>query len=174
MVKFIKCGLLALLLLSVLAPTQMALADIGPKPTMEFRFVQDFIGPPVTITAGTMFECDQSDCSDAKPLERLGPQGFNCEAAACSSMAYGYSTYHRLSIQFSDGVTRESNVFTHPQFNTNYEVKIRQTDLLVTAKWRLNLFSPDTILILCGLGLLLGIALIIVVVVLLVRRARKK
>ncbi len=129
---------------------QFITADVGPKPSMDFKFIQEFSGQPVTITSGILFECNQSDCQDAKPLEQLGPQGFACKTDGCSALAYGFSNYHRLEIQFSDGITRESNIFTTAQFQSSYEVIIRQTDLLVRPKFNLNFFSPVTYILLCG------------------------
>ena len=76
---------------------------------MDFTFTQEFPGTQVSIVSGTMFECQQSDCSDAKPLMEAGPQRFSCEATSCHALAYGFSDYHRLEIQFSDGKTRQSN-----------------------------------------------------------------
>jgi hypothetical protein len=122
-------------------PGQAAHADTGPKPTMDFSFIYE-LSPAVTIVSGTLLECSSPDCADAAPLEQLGPQGFSCEAGSCSSMAYGYSKYHRLSITFSDGQVRESNVFTKKNFNAHYKVTVRENDLSVTENWGLGISSP--------------------------------
>src|SRR5690349_22661102 len=76
-----------LLLLSVLlfVPAQATLADTGPKPTMDFQFKLELNGEQVTISSGTLYECKQSDCSDAAPLQQLGPQGFRCDTKSCSA-----------------------------------------------------------------------------------------
>jgi len=39
-------------------------------------------------------------------------------------MAYSYSDYHRLVLEFSDGVTRQSNIFTKTQFTAKYDVTV--------------------------------------------------
>ena len=111
-------------------PTRLARADTGPKPTMDFKFVYE-ISPALAVVSGTLYECSDPDCSDAAPLEQMGPQGFSCDAESCSSMAYGYSDYHRLSILFSDGTQRESNVFTSKHYMASYTVHVRESDLLV-------------------------------------------
>ena len=80
--KLIKLFLLLLFLL-VFLPAHVVLADTGPKPTMDFEFKQELTGEPVTITSGILYECEQPDCSDASPLEELGPQRFTCEANSC-------------------------------------------------------------------------------------------
>ena len=162
-----------LLILVSFLPLRDISADTGPKPSMDFEFKQGFTGQPVTIVSGILFECDQSDCQDAKPLERLGPQGFSCDTTSCSALAYGFSTYHRLEIQFSDGITRASNIFKTAQFQSVYAVTIRPTDLLVKSKFTLNLFSPLTYVLLCG-GCLVGVIIIIIGIVLLVRRTSRK
>ncbi len=108
-------------------------ADAGPKPTMEFSFVQE-MDPSLTIVEGTLLQCEDADCTTSTPLEEAGPQRFTCTADHCSSMAYGYSTYNRLVIRFSDDQTRESNIFTKQAFQANYRVTVRETDLVVEEK----------------------------------------
>jgi hypothetical protein len=63
--------LILLFSLQVLLPAHIALADTGPKPTMEFEFKQELTGEQVTIVSGILHECDQPDCSDASPLQSL-------------------------------------------------------------------------------------------------------
>jgi hypothetical protein len=84
-------------------------ADIGPKPSMAFRF--EYQIPRTAITSGQQIECQQANCADGVPLREVGPQRFWCEDHGCQSLAYGYDDYHRLVITFADGVTRTSNVF---------------------------------------------------------------
>ena len=150
-------------------PFQSASADIGPKPTMDFTFTQQFAGAKVSISSGTMFECNQSDCSDAKPLMEAGPQRFSCEATSCHALAYGFNNYHRLEIQFSDGKTRQSNVFKTSEFNATYKVTIRQDNLLVEPNSSLGTVSPYIFILLCCCCLL-GVAAVVVIVILIVRR----
>ena len=61
----------------------------------------------------------------------MGPQRFTCTETTCSSLAYGYSDYHRLRISFTDGRVLESNVFDKEYFDARYKVTIRADDLLV-------------------------------------------
>jgi len=173
MAQTLKKTLFALLLVASFLPLQTANADTGPKPSMDFTFVQGFSGQTVTIVSGVLLECEQADCQDAIPLPELGPQRFSCQTNSCSAMAYGFKPYHRLQIQFSDGVTRESNVFKTAQFQSSYNVTIRQADLLVKSKFTLNLFSIWTYILVCGLCLV-GVILLVVVIILLVRRSKKK
>ena len=128
---------------------------------MDFAFQQELPAEQVTITSGTLYECEQSDCRDAAPLEEMGPQRFTCYA-----MAYGFSPYHRLEIQFSDGQTRQSNVFETAGFDSRYTVTVRPDDLLVEAQFSLGIFPrTGTILVAClcglmGIGLLAGLAIV--------------
>ncbi len=151
-------------------PLRSASADMGPKPSMSFDFKQEFAGEPVTITSGILLECEQPDCQDATPLLEGGPQGFTCSESHCYAVAYGFSTYHQLEIQFSDGITRRSNIFKTVLFDSFYTVTIRQDDLLVKPKLSMGIVSIAAV-ILCGCCL---VVTIIVVVLLLVRRASKK
>jgi hypothetical protein len=163
--------LLFLVLVQFFRPEQLARADTGPKPTMEFTFS----GEPVMITSGTLYECDQSDCSDAKPLGEFGPQRFTCDSQSCSALAYGFSTYHKLEIQFSDGKARASNVFQTAGFDSIYTVTVRSDDLQVEAQFSpLNVF-PRTItaFLLVGCCLCLAGILLIGSIVFVIRRRSK-
>ena len=170
--KLIKLLWILLFLLAFL-PTDSVLADTGPKPSMDFAFKQELPGEQVTITAGIMYECRQSDCSDASPLEELGPQRFACEANSCYAVAYGFSPYHQLEIQFSDGKTRQSNIFETAGFDSSYTVTVRPDDLLVEAQFNLG-FLPltGTILVACVCGLAC-IVLLAGLVILIRRRSPK-
>jgi len=109
--------------LLVMLPSQFARADTGPKPTMSFSFIYE-INPAPEISSGSLLDCTDADCAEAEPLQQLGPQHFDCSTSSCFSMAYGYSDYHRLVLVFSDGVTRQSNIFTKTQFASEYEVTV--------------------------------------------------
>jgi hypothetical protein len=177
MIKLLKIGLVSLFITTILIPWQAALADTGPKPTMEFTFTQDAGEAELSITSGELLECDQPDCADAQPLPELGPQGFRCEIDTCSAMAYGFSDYHKLSIQFSDGVTRESNVFKTAGFDSVYTVTVGPSDLQVNPVSHFSLPPlpiPYVMVILCGLVAMGLLIVIVVMVVLLVRRSRAK
>lgn len=170
--KYAK-ALILLVLVASFMPLQSASADLGPKPTMSFTFTQEFSGEQVTIVSGTLFECKQSDCSDAKPLMEAGPQRFGCEATTCHALAYGFSDYHKLEIEFSDGKTRPSNIFKTAEFDSIYKVTIRQNDLLVEPQFSPTDYAPYLIIFLCFCCCLLGTVAIIVVVIVLVRRKNK-
>jgi hypothetical protein len=155
---------------------QPASADIGPKPEMQFKF--NFPqSTPLTILEGSLLECDQPDCSDAQPLQELGPQRFTCDATACQALAYGFKPYHRLSITFSDGSTRQSNIFSKRFFSANYGVDVRQTDLLVEERLgNVNPFSFIFVVSLAGAvcASLLVVAVFVLLVVFFVREDQEK
>lgn len=166
-------------------PSGIVSADIGPKPTMDFKFESNLGGGQVTITSGILYECEQADCADASPLEELGPQRLTCEEFHCSAIAYGFAPYHRLEIQFSDGATRQSNIFKTINFSSEYLVTVNPSDLSVEevsgspAPPELNPDSPSSaipnwlgILVLCVILLLL-IGLGAALVMFLRRRARQ-
>lgn len=101
---------LVIILVALLTPSHSARADIGPKPTMSFDFTFEN-NLPITIVEGQLLQCSDATCPDAKPLHMVGPQHFSCQEKSCESMAYGYSEYNRLEITFSDGKTRQGNIF---------------------------------------------------------------
>ncbi|RIK30182.1 MAG: hypothetical protein DCC56_07535 [Anaerolineae bacterium] len=184
MTKF-RILLFSLVLLVTFASGQNALADIGPKPTMDFKFESNLGGGQVAITSGILYECEQADCADASPLEELGPQRLTCEEFHCSAIAYGFAPYHRLEIQFSDGATRQSNIFETINFSSKYLVTVNPSDLSVEkvsgspAPPELSPNSPSSaipvwlgLLVLCVILLLL-IGLGVALVMFLRRRARQ-
>jgi hypothetical protein len=165
--------LLILFFLQLFLPAQIVLADTGPKPTMDFQFKQELNGEQVTITSGTLYECKHPDCSDAESLQQLGPQGFRCDTESCSATAYGFSDYHKLEIQFSDGKTRQSNIFQTVGFDSKYTVTVRPDDLLVEAQLSPGNFPPLAIIVITCICALVGLSVIAVVVIFLVRRSKQ-
>lgn len=147
--------ILAVLALSLM-PALLAQADTGPKPKMTFTF--QFQGDAIAIVGGQQIECQDDQCADGKPLEEHGPQRFWCDAAQCSSMAYGYAPYHKIVVQFADR-TRESNVFGKEAFSAEYTVSVLAESLLVKEKAsgpldRLACASATVPVLAIGLGLL--------------------
>lgn len=122
--------LLVVVMLVALAPLLMA--DIGPKPGMDFTLEYQ-VSPAPQITAVTLMECAQADCSDAAPLEELGPQGIWCDSnTECRSTAYGYNgEYFQLVLEFDDGTSLTSNIFGKTYFDSRYAVTVQADALLV-------------------------------------------
>ena len=170
--KSVKLFLLLFFLLALL-PVNVALADTGPKPTMEFTFKQELASEQITITSGILYECEQSNCSDAAPLQEVGPQRFTCEANSCRATAYGFSPYHKIEIQFSDGKTRQSNIFQTTGFDSRYIVTVRPDDLLVEAQFSLGVFPPIVIVVIACICALVGVGLVVGLIIFLVRRSKK-
>ena len=170
--KFMKPFIL-LFFMQVFLPVHVALADTGPKPTMEFTFNQESISEPLTIISGILYECDQPDCSNASPLEELGPQRLYCEPQSCRAIGYGFAPYHRLDIEFSDGITRQSNIFETAGFDSKYTVTVRPEDLLIEAQFSLlpsfSLGILEVIICICAL---IGIGLLAGLVIFLIRRSK--
>ena len=165
--------IILLLFLQLLWPAGSVLADIGPKPSMEFDFEHELSGEQVTILSGILYECDQPDCSDGAPLEQLGPQGLYCQPDGCQATAYGFAPYHRLEIEFSDGVTRQSNVFDTAGFDSKYSVTIRPENLLVETRLSLDVLPRNvTLLLLCACLLAGGVVLAALAVFVIRRSAR--
>ena len=172
--RFLKFLMLLLFVLFLL-PAQTAVADTGPKPTMEFDFKQEPDGE-LQIISGVLYECDQLDCSDAAPLEQLGPQGLYCDTVGCRATAYGFAPYHRLEVEFSDEMTRTSNIFETAGFDSKYTVTVRPDDLLVEAQFSLGVFPRvgiAEILLMCICGLVV-LGLVIGLSIFLIRRSRKQ
>jgi hypothetical protein len=161
------------LLLQFFLPGQIVLADTGPKPTMDFQFKQELTDEQVTITSGILYECEQANCSDATPLQQVGPQRFTCDANSCSATAYGFAPYHQIEIEFSDGKTRQSNIFETAGFDSKYTVTVHADDLLVEAEFVSSDFPFLTATIITCICALVGLGVVAVVIIFLVRRSKK-
>jgi len=162
-----------LLILQVLLPAQIVLADTGPKPTMDFAFDQTLVESDLQVISGILYECDQPDCSAATPLQEAGPQRFTCDTTNCHATAYGFAPYHKIEIEFSDEQTRQSNVFQTAGFASSYTVTVRPDDLLVKAQFSLGFLSPIFIIIITCICALVGIGLVAGLIVFLIRRSKK-
>jgi hypothetical protein len=133
--RFIGIWVVYLVLL-IFIPTASVLADMGPKPHMEFDIKYE--GEELQIVSSLLYECSLSDCSDAQPLEDIAVQGIRCYANnLCTAVAYGFRDYHILELTFSDGRTLRSNVFKTVGFLSNYTVTVRENDLLVKERFDL-------------------------------------
>lgn len=175
MIARLTKSFLLLFFVLMLLPAHTVLADTGPKPTMDFQFRQEMTGePPVTIAAGILYECDQPDCSDALPLEEVGPQRFTCEVNSCRATAYGFAPYHRIEIEFSDGKTRQSNVFETAGFDSEYAVIIRPDDLLVEAQFGFSGFPRIVLILLACLCAFVSVGLVAGLAIFLLRRSQKR
>jgi hypothetical protein len=159
-------------------PFQSVQADAGPHPSMQFIFISR-VKPGPTILSGQLLECQDEACVQSEPLPQLGPQRFECQANSCYSSGYSYTPYHRLVIEFSDGVTRRSNTFTKRAFAANYLVTIHEESLVVEEKPLgpdLPLFktgAPTLADLLATLAFpIMGIILPIILVALVIRTGR--
>ena len=165
---------LALILIQLFPSVRVAFADTGPKPTMEFAFNYELTDEHVIIVSGILYECDQPDCGDASPLEEVGPQRLYCELQSCRAIAYGFAPYHRLDITFSDGNTRQSNIFETAGFDSKYTVTVRPEDLLVETRFSLGVFPPTgTVLVASCICALVGLSMVVGTVFFLARRSKK-
>lgn len=109
-----------------------AFADTGPKPTMEFDVSTNVVNFPSESIA--LLICNNSDCSDAQPLRRLGPQGFRCQSFSCKAIAYIFPPFAMMTVTLPNNVVLKSNVFSKQTFNAKYLVAISSTDVVVTQK----------------------------------------
>lgn len=103
----------------------------------------------------------------------MGPQRFTCEVNSCRATAYGFAPYHRLEIQFSDGKTRQSNVFETAGFDSEYSVIIRPGDLLVEAQFSLGGFPRIALIFLACLCAFIGVGLVVGLAIFFLRRSKK-
>ncbi len=145
-VRFVAIGIVLLFTATTVS------ADIGPKPEMYFLFEYQTVNVP--ILGGQQIECEDAACVRGSPLQRAGPQDFGCNSTGCGSRAYGYSSYHKLVIQFSDR-TRESNVFEGRGFGGKFIVTVKPEELSIR-----QTFNPFILFDPLGTVFAFGVALI--------------
>lgn len=159
-----------LLVLFIVLPPLWVSADIGPKPKASFHFVWE-IEDQLAIVEGILLQCKDAQCADSYAMEDIGPQHFTCSESACDSLAYGYTQYAKLVVTFSDGVTRESNIFGKKYDVSQYEVTVYSSDLNVIEKRGTNqtYVTPNTTSpIFRLLGILLGLMALVVLLFIIV------
>lgn len=125
-----KILLLPLLFLTF-APLQ---GGVFPKPEMDFEFVyQTADSPSILPATSEQIQCDDNQCLQSAPLGKYGLQKLYCSDKDCFSIAYRYTPYQKLIIDFSDGVKRESNVFASPEkLRDAFTVTVRENNLQVS------------------------------------------
>ena len=172
LIRFIV--LLLVYLFAICIPFGSAEADIGPKPSMSFEFIYQ-TDNVLKITSGILLQCRDPACQKTEPLDEMGLSLLTCSATACSSVAFGYAQYNRLVITFSDGKTRESNVFTKNYFEARYKVKVQEDSLQVSEQ--LDGFNPANIMLIGGfvaaVAEVLMIAGLLVILGLFIRNTRR-
>lgn len=108
-------------------------AGISPKPEMDFTLIYQIERTPaVKPDTSEQIQCQDNQCIESDPLGEYGIQKLYCRPDGCFSIAYQYEPFQRLVLDFSDGVTRRSNVFRTPaKLRNSFAVYVRDTDLLV-------------------------------------------
>jgi len=172
MTKF-KGLFLSFILILSFSLARVVFADTGPKPSMEFQFKFDPGVEESTIVSGILYECSLPDCTDAVPLEEVGPQGLYCELDSCRALGYGFAPFHILLIEFSDGVIRRSNTFETAGFDSYYTVTVRPDDLMVEARLSLGTSLRASWYFIACACMLMGAGLVIGLIVFFVRRSAK-
>ena len=124
-----KLTLLALLV-ALFTP---AWADITPKPEIQFSFIYNTDNKPlINPVRSEQIQCKDSLCMQSEPLGSYGKQKLYCSAGTCYAIAYKFAPYQKLSVGFTDGSVRESNIFPVGKdlFN-RYNVYVERNSLLV-------------------------------------------
>ena len=167
MLNFKKILILIAILL-IFLPFRMVSAD-APPPSMDFEFYPQTSGATLTILSATLYGCEGTDCQNPIPIP------ISCGDNTCHANA-GYSS-NRLEVRFSDGKTRQSNVFQSSFAHTVYKVTIRPDDLLVETQSTSGYQSGAGMLyLLTAICVVLAciLVLVILLILFLIRRSRKK
>ena len=109
-------------------------AGIAPKPEMDFTLIYATENKPIVQPATSeQIQCEDNQCLQSDPLGKYGIQKLYCKTNSCFSIAYQYSPFQQLILDFSDGKKRTSNVFTTPnKLRNSFTVLVREKDLVVT------------------------------------------
>ncbi|MFH1236694.1 MAG: hypothetical protein V1685_07255 [Parcubacteria group bacterium] len=153
---------------------KVAYGDMGPKPSASYDFTYETIERP-TIVDAQLIQCADSLCQESYTLQNVGPQYFRCEASSCSSLAYSYDNYSKLVIIFSDGKTRESNVFENSQsLSARYSIIVTNDSLTVAQGGLIGGAHIITGNIVTNLVTTIAIELAVACIFLLIRRIKGK
>lgn len=108
-------------------------AGIAPKPEMDFTLIYQTENKPVIRPeTSEQIQCEDNQCLQSDPLGQYGIQKLYCKTDSCFSIAYEYSPFQQLILDFSDGVKRTSNVFRTPnKLRNSFIVLVRANDLVV-------------------------------------------
>lgn len=112
-------------------PTGQASADVGPKPTLEFRFAYP-PGRSLSAVSGTLLGCKDADCLETTPLKNNPHISLRCQADSCSGTLFNSDQLMCLQVLFSDNKTRLSNPFTPSAMRNVYSVKVQDNELVVS------------------------------------------
>lgn len=147
--KFLQLMFLTALI-SIIPIYTTVRADMGLKPEMEFKFIAEDGQQSFSIKVATLYECQQADCSDAQPIDEIGPQRLNCQKDICKIYFYGLEPYYRLEVNLEDGRTLISHPFAPRGFHSYYSVVVRENEMLVQNRFALDLFASPICLSVCG------------------------
>ena len=172
MKRLLQIAFVTIMLVGISLQSQIAHADTGPKPTMEFTFEFEAGVEESLIDSGILFQCDEQNCSDAAPLEELGPQALYCEPTSCRAIGYGFAPYNILEIEFSDGVTRRSNIFEPTGFDSYYMVYVRPEDMQIESRFSAEAIPTWAVILITCVCALLVVGSVAGLVVFARRRAR--
>lgn len=116
-----------------LLPFTTLWADVSPRPEMEFLFIHRTAEEKaINPIRSEQIQCTDNQCLESKPLGHYGIQKLYCTTESCFSVAYEYTDFQKLIIVFSDGTTRESNIFpTTHKLRARYKVYVDKDTLTV-------------------------------------------
>ncbi|MBC7426365.1 MAG: hypothetical protein H7321_07500 [Bacteroidia bacterium] len=118
------------ILIFLLSVTSILKADMGPKPSMNFKIDYD-TSVYGTLIEGYQLQSESSDFKTFDTLKTAGPQHFMAIGTVILSRAYDYSPYNKIVLKFEKG-WYSSNVFTKGSFNANYNITFENSKLKVS------------------------------------------
>jgi hypothetical protein len=127
--------LIGIVIVIGLLPQTTAFADMGPKPSFQFQFVQDTVGSDLILETWNLISCPDSECKDSNGILEISGDDFTCEDNTCRAvlnpLQYQGNSYFQIEATFSDNKLRRSNIFEKSYFDTKFKVTILDDALLV-------------------------------------------
>ena len=105
-------------------------ADLGPKPTMSFKWKEK---GKVEAASLRLLQCKEESCNGAEPLQDAGPQGFRCSEIDCFAMAYGFSEFQQI-VGKAGGKEVRSNVFKPQGMESKFELTVKDGKIIVSVR----------------------------------------
>lgn len=131
--RYLKC-----LILIFTAFSTFAVADVPRTPSLDIDLIQPAKGLKLSVTSATLWGSDKPD----KGFKELDANAWHTKIRVgetrISIIAFtGFSRYLKISVTFSDGKVRQSNVFQVNGLNSNLFMEVIGQTIRIESRARL-------------------------------------
>lgn len=115
-----------------------ALADVPRTPSLNIDLIPSAKGSKLSITSATLWGSDEPDKGFKELDESAWHTKIHVSKASISVIAFtGFSRYLKISVMFSDGKVRQSNVFQVNGLNSRLFMEVIGQTIRIESRARL-------------------------------------